>query len=203
MLLLIVHGGRSIIAKFRVFADESGWFRRGLGILFLIIGLMIISGLDKKLETVALEYFNLSFIENQLIDSLVPKKQMSRESFSPAIVTSASSGTPHSLSIGSGSSIPSSSSTDASKTGVSPPQIPSSTAISPIVTPVAPPFPLSVKTPYDAPEIALTEWINSNPLTMKSLRGKVVIIDFWTYSCINCQRTLPYMTAWDKKYRDQ
>ena len=62
---------------------------------------------------------------------------------------------------------------------------------------------LSVKTPFQAPEIALTEWINSNPLTMASLKGKVVIIDFWTYSCINCQRTLPYLVEWDKKYRDK
>jgi thiol-disulfide isomerase/thioredoxin len=38
---------------------------------------------------------------------------------------------------------------------------------------------------------------------MQELRGKVVLIDFWTYSCINCQRTLPYLVEWDKKYRDQ
>jgi len=62
---------------------------------------------------------------------------------------------------------------------------------------------LNVKSPYLAPEIALTDWINSHALTMKELRGKVVIIDFWTYSCINCQRTLPYLVKWDKKYRDK
>jgi len=38
---------------------------------------------------------------------------------------------------------------------------------------------------------------------MAGLKGKVVLVDFWTYSCINCVRTLPYITAWDKKYRDQ
>ncbi|MDP3724198.1 MAG: cytochrome c biogenesis protein DipZ [bacterium] len=47
------------------------------------------------------------------------------------------------------------------------------------------------------------EWINSDPLTMQELRGKVVLIDFWTYSCINCIRTLPYLKAWDKKYREK
>ncbi len=45
-------------------------------------------------------------------------------------------------------------------------------------------------------------WINSEPLTLESLRGKVVVIDFWTYSCINCQRTLPYLRKWDTTYRD-
>ncbi len=47
------------------------------------------------------------------------------------------------------------------------------------------------------------QWLNSPPLSAQSLRGKVVLIDFWTYSCINCLRTLPYLTAWADKYRDQ
>lgn len=47
-----------------------------------------------------------------------------------------------------------------------------------------------------------TQWLNSTPLTQESLRGKVVLVDFWTYSCINCLRTLPYLKAWDEKYRD-
>ncbi|AMD57008.1 cytochrome c biogenesis protein DipZ [Agrobacterium pusense] len=47
------------------------------------------------------------------------------------------------------------------------------------------------------------EWLNSPPLAREDLRGKVVLIDFWTYSCINCIRTLPYVRAWAEKYRDQ
>ena len=45
-------------------------------------------------------------------------------------------------------------------------------------------------------------WLNSPPLTRDSLRGKVVLIDFWTYSCINCLRTLPYVEEWAAKYKD-
>jgi len=48
-----------------------------------------------------------------------------------------------------------------------------------------------------------TEWINSPPLTAAGLRGKVVLVDFWTYTCINWLRTLPYVRAWAAKYRDQ
>ena len=48
-----------------------------------------------------------------------------------------------------------------------------------------------------------TEWINSPPLTSASLRGKVVLVDFWTYTCINWLRTLPYVRAWAAKYKDQ
>lgn len=47
------------------------------------------------------------------------------------------------------------------------------------------------------------EWFNSDPLTLASLRGKVVLIDFWTYTCINCIRTLPYLKAWHEKYKDK
>src|SRR5439155_14078612 len=47
------------------------------------------------------------------------------------------------------------------------------------------------------------EWLNSPPLTASDLRGKVVLIDFWTYTCINWLRTLPYVRAWHEKYRDQ
>jgi cytochrome c biogenesis protein CcdA/thiol-disulfide isomerase/thioredoxin len=56
-----------------------------------------------------------------------------------------------------------------------------------------------------APEFVDNQrWFNTpgdRPLTLKSLRGRVVLVDFWTYSCINCLRTLPYLTAWDRRYR--
>ena len=48
-----------------------------------------------------------------------------------------------------------------------------------------------------------TEWLNSPPLTAAGLRGKVVLIDFWTYSCINWRRSLPYVRAWAEKYKNQ
>lgn len=57
---------------------------------------------------------------------------------------------------------------------------------------------------YSAPPIqGIEAWINSPPLALTNLKGKVVLIDFWTYSCINCIRTLPYLTDWYRKYRDQ
>lgn len=55
-----------------------------------------------------------------------------------------------------------------------------------------------------APEFILGgQWVNSNPLTMQALRGKVVLVDFWTYTCINCIRTLPYLKSWHEKYKDK
>lgn len=58
--------------------------------------------------------------------------------------------------------------------------------------------------PTDLPDLSGIEaWINTSPLTAAQLKGKVVLIDFWTYSCINCLRSLPYVRAWQKKYKDQ
>jgi thiol-disulfide isomerase/thioredoxin len=56
----------------------------------------------------------------------------------------------------------------------------------------------------EAPELTgAVGWLNSPPLTTEALRGKVVLVDFWTYSCINCLRSIPYIRAWAEKYKDQ
>ena len=55
-----------------------------------------------------------------------------------------------------------------------------------------------------APEFTgISNWINSDPLTMGQLRGKVVLLDFWTYTCVNCIRTMPYLREWQAKYADE
>ncbi|HEU4759783.1 MAG TPA: redoxin family protein [Dehalococcoidia bacterium] len=51
-----------------------------------------------------------------------------------------------------------------------------------------------------APDLVGGYWLNSEPLRMEALRGKVVLIDFWDYTCVNCLRTLPYVTAWHRRY---
>jgi thiol-disulfide isomerase/thioredoxin len=71
---------------------------------------------------------------------------------------------------------------------------PSLTAASPLTLPVE----------GVLPELAgATTWLNSPPLSSQALRGKVVLIDFWTFGCINCQRALPYVRTWAEKYKDQ
>jgi thiol-disulfide isomerase/thioredoxin len=55
----------------------------------------------------------------------------------------------------------------------------------------------------EAPDFeGVDRWLNSGPLTLEELRGKVVLIDFWTYSCVNCLRTLPYVERWYETYRE-
>jgi thiol-disulfide isomerase/thioredoxin len=49
----------------------------------------------------------------------------------------------------------------------------------------------------------ISEWLNSDPLTVSELKGNVVLIQFWTFACINCQRTLPYIVQWHQQYAEQ
>jgi thiol-disulfide isomerase/thioredoxin len=54
-----------------------------------------------------------------------------------------------------------------------------------------------------APELATGEWINSEPLKLEGLRGRVVLVEFWTVGCINCRNTLPFVESWDDRYREK
>lgn len=54
-----------------------------------------------------------------------------------------------------------------------------------------------------APDLAPGDWINSEPLKLNALRGRVVLIEFWTFGCINCRNTLPFIKGWDERYREK
>jgi thiol-disulfide isomerase/thioredoxin len=74
-----------------------------------------------------------------------------------------------------------------------------------LVSLIAIPIGLAAKLPVERPMPALegaTAWVNSQALNTQDLRGKVVLVDFWTYTCINWRRTMPYLRAWAEKYKD-
>lgn len=148
-LLAIALLGRKLLERVKWASNPKGWFQRGIAVLFIIVGLFVVTGLDKKVQTylVNKDWFNLIQVEKKL----VPKNQ--------------------------NSSAQNSNQTDNNtKQGID---------------------------PYQAPELKeIAGWINSDPQTIAGLKGKVVLIDFWTYSCINCQRTQPYLNDWYQKYRD-
>lgn len=54
-----------------------------------------------------------------------------------------------------------------------------------------------------APDFAAGTWVNSEPLTLKGLRGRVVLVDFWTFGCFNCRNTLPFVKQWHERYKDK
>ena len=123
------------------------------------MAIVIITGIDKKLETQLIAKFNINNLEQTILEQILPPTRTSDST------TSA---------------------------------IPDKTSEKNI-----PKLALDGSTVAPWVEFPQSQWINSQPLNLNSLKGKVVVLDFWTYSCINCQRTLPYMVALDKKYRDK
>jgi cytochrome c biogenesis protein CcdA/thiol-disulfide isomerase/thioredoxin len=74
-----------------------------------------------------------------------------------------------------------------------------------VQAPTLPPVPL-LTLPVEGqlpPLNGAVEWLNSPPLTAEQLRGKVVLVDFWTFGCVNCRNALPYVREWHRKYKDQ
>jgi cytochrome c-type biogenesis protein len=251
MLTIIAVGGRSIIARFRGVASENWWFKRILGIIFVLIGLAIITGIDKQIESRALDIWNPSSLEEGLLDTLMPHKEPM--STSPTLDIVPVVETPSSIVPVSPEITPTSPIGEAvlekapvpivvepipekkivPSTPPSPPVIvapvkpqvvpqaqtvsettvqpavsiesaPTVEKISPAIEETRPAPSMSIRSPYSAPELrGLSNWINSDPLTLASLRWQVVIVDFWTFWCSNCQAVLPRVQALYEKYRSE
>jgi cytochrome c biogenesis protein CcdA/thiol-disulfide isomerase/thioredoxin len=148
-LLVISLAGRKVIARFSWAVDTHSLFRRIIGIVFVLIGIAIISGQEITIETWVGNH--LPFDETKIEQLLLAKQN--QNSLVHTLTTGVAGG------------------------GV-----------------------LNVQ-PTPAPEFqGLTNWINSPPLALAQLKGKVVLVDFWTYSCINCIRSLPYVEKWYQTY---
>ncbi len=158
VLLLVSVYGRRFISRFHWAANPHSMFRRLLGLLFIVVGVFIIIGWDKKVELWVDDH--IPFSVTNLDQKLVEKNKKS---------------------IGADTSVYST----PAQPGTSDPKL------------------FNVR-PVAAPELTgLSSWINSSPLTLAGLKGKVVLIDFWTYSCINCVRTLPHVEKWYETYKDK
>lgn len=160
-LLVVSIVGQKIMNKLGVAADPRGWFKRTLGVIFLIVGIAIIGGFDKKTQLFLLDsgFFDVTKIEQRLLEkNNAPADEPAKES-------SLRKDSNSYLSIG------------------------------------------EKQAKYKrVPELSSIDgYVNTDgkPITLESLKGKVVLLDIWTYSCINCQRTIPYINAWYAKYKDQ
>jgi cytochrome c biogenesis protein CcdA len=172
ILLLISFLGRSLVNKLKVVANPNSWFKKILGILFIIVGLAIITGFDKKVSTFILDYgyFDITKVEQNILEKSMPSGMEINTKTAPVIGQSNFDKINKPLTMNDKVTIPE----------------------------------LNVESPITAPEIkGIQQWINSNGETIANLKGKVVLVDFWTYSCINCQRTLPYVTKWYDTYKDK
>jgi cytochrome c biogenesis protein CcdA/thiol-disulfide isomerase/thioredoxin len=150
-LLVVSLAGRKALKKYRWAIDTHSVFRRSLGVLFIIIGVVVFVGLQIKVETWIAN--QLPFDETKIEQVLLAGQQQN-------------------------------------------------TIVQKLIKSAADSSVLNVR-PTPAPELqGLTSWINSKPQTLAGLKGKVVLVDFWTYSCINCIRTLPYIKTWYQTYKN-
>ncbi len=161
-LLIVSIVSQKIIDRLGLVADPKGWFKRTLGILFLVVGVAIIGGLDKKMQTFLLDagFFDVTTIEQKLLEkNITQDKTIEIEN----------------------EYVPENTSSYLTKGEKS----------------------LVYK---KVPELSSIDgYINTEgrPITFASLRGKVALLDIWTYSCINCQRTIPYVNQWYEKYKGE
>jgi cytochrome c biogenesis protein CcdA/thiol-disulfide isomerase/thioredoxin len=159
-LFIIAIAGQKLVDKLGVAIEPAGWFRRGIGMLFIVVGLGVLTGAEAKLEAYLLDRgFDVTVIEQNLLGA----------NKGSGVATSTES-------IG-------------------------------LLTPDQ-----KAKLYPEAPELPKGDgYINTpstssgqaGPITIGQFKGKnVVLIDFWTYSCINCIRTIPYVEMWYEKYKN-
>ncbi len=178
--LALLIGGRVFSAMKRSLGAGE-WIRRGLGLAVLAGVAASALGLDTGLLT-RISLGQTASLEQSLIDKTQPKKT---EDSSSVVMTGNSGAMMSGDTVMTGGAM-------TSGPGMMMAAKPEMTAASNL--PVEGQFPSLA---------GATQWLNSPPLTVEGLRGKVVLVDFWTYSCINCLRTIPYVRAWAEKYKDQ
>ncbi len=169
MLGLIAFFGQRLTAKLGWAADPNGLFKKGLGVLLILVGLAVITGYDKKVEIAILDAgFGVTQLETRLLEDM--DKPLDSQSADEAKQEK----------IEETKTVDEAGKDDSDEKESSLPKL------------------------FNAPEFTgLENWINTVPInSLEELRGKVVLIDFWTYSCINCIRTLPYLQSWHEKYAD-
>ncbi len=165
-LFVIAYLGQKVVVWLGVASDARSWFKKTIGIIFIVIGLAVIFGLDKKLElSLPSGFYAEVGLEQKLLSSNNSNSNSSAEASTP---------TPPAIQTGSIKFL----------------------------------TPAEKSDKYQkAPELVAPDgYINTagQPINLSQYLGKnVVLIDFWDYSCINCQRVIPYLNAWYKKYKDQ
>ncbi len=170
-LLLIAKLGEKLVVKLEKYADPEGLFKKSLGVIFVIVGVLIATGVDKKIEGVLVRNNILNFVS---LEQKILQKSVEEEKVLPGVGEEEKSSVLEET-VG-GSKVFNLEQTLSEK-----------------------------KRKYLKAEeiVAPSGYINASPFSLKDYIGKkVILIDFVTYSCINCQRTFPFLNAWYKEYED-
>ncbi len=164
-LLIVSVLGQKIMTKLNIATDSHGWFKRTLGVLFMLVGVGICTGYDKTFQISILDagFFDVTKVEQKLLDKNTNSEVLPSR---PLDTVPSQGGEEKFLTL----------------------------------TQKKAKFVL-------APDISTPDgFVNTDgkPVSISEFKGKkVVLLDIWTYSCINCERTLPYLKEWYKKYKDQ
>ncbi len=143
ILLAVGYYGQRLTSRIKFASNPNGYFQRTLAILFILVGIMIITGTGTKLQVLVADHTPFKF--DNLSSKLIPKQSNAKTIDNSKLYNVAA---------------------------------------------------------FKAPEFTgIQSWINSNPQTLAQLKGKVVLVDFWTYTCINCIRSLPYLQGWYSHYQ--
>jgi cytochrome c biogenesis protein CcdA/thiol-disulfide isomerase/thioredoxin len=147
ILLAVSYYGQRLTTRLRFASNPRGVFQRGLGALFILVGVLIVTGSGTKLQVWTANHTPLDF--DGFSSRLIPKQTNTKV---PTVSNSASL--------------------------------------------------YNVQSGVQAPElVGIQDWVNGSPLKLSQLRGKVVLVDFWTYTCINCIRSIPYVEGWYQTYQ--
>lgn len=190
LALAIIIGGR-VFAAMKQSLGATEWIRRGLGVAVLFAVVAIALGLDTGFLT-RVSLASTVAVEQRLIDRIQPPEANATLSDGRAMTSgSTMSGAPAMTGGPAMAGAPAMSGGTAMTGGA---MMSARGSIAGTVLTVEGRFPSLA---------GAIQWLNSEPLTPDTLKGKVVLVDFWTYSCINCLRAIPYVRAWDTKYRSQ
>jgi cytochrome c biogenesis protein CcdA/thiol-disulfide isomerase/thioredoxin len=175
-LLLIALVGQKIVDRLGVASDPRAWFKRTIGAIFIIVGVAVIFGIDRKIAaSLPSAVYGVSQVEQRILEFVVGMDDTEKKMPTPE---------EHMLGAEAATSVE------------------TTTQSIDVVSAIA-----QKSRKFDhAPELVAPDgYVNTDgqPITLGAYRGKVVLVDFWTYSCINCQRTTPYLNAWYEKYKDQ
>jgi cytochrome c biogenesis protein CcdA/thiol-disulfide isomerase/thioredoxin len=177
-MLLIAYGTRGLATKAKRVGPASELAQRAFGALTVLTCVALLLGLDARLQTYALQSLPTGWSSALLSIEQQPsvQKEITMLDNKPSMPAA-----------------------------TQPTQMPMMQQ--PTQAPIPQPTPkpaIALEDLGPAPELTgITGWINSEPLTLSDLRGKVVIVDFWTFACYNCQNTMPYVRALYDKYYDQ
>ena len=186
LALALLVGGR-VFAAMKRSLGAGEWVRRGLGAAVLAAVVAIFFGVDAGFLT-QISLANTASLEQGLVDRFHPTSGKIAADPSSSVVMSG------------GAMM---SANPAMMNANAPTMAMSGNPAATMKAAEAPP-PHALPVEGSLPSLSgAVEWLNSPPLTPEQLKGKVVLVDFWTYSCINCLRSIPYVRAWADKYKDQ